>query len=159
MSGRETNDLESITESVLVASRALVAVAARSLAGVTDDVTLPQFRAMVILHSKGPQRPGTLAEALALHPSTITRLLGPLHTRRLIRRRTAPADRREVEVSLTRAGEQIVDEVTSRRRAEIAAIVGRIPRGKRAAVIRGLEAFAIAAGEAPEQAWSIGWSS
>ena len=38
------------------ASRALVGVAARSLAGVGEEVTLPQYRMLVLLCSRGPQR-------------------------------------------------------------------------------------------------------
>ena len=65
---------EEVVDAVLRASRVLVAVAVRSLAAVDHDVTLPQYRALVVLASRGPQRPSALAEALAVHPSTITRL-------------------------------------------------------------------------------------
>ena len=43
------------------ASRALVAVAARSLATVADDVTLPQYRVLIELASRGPLRLADLA--------------------------------------------------------------------------------------------------
>ena len=43
-----------LTDALLTASRALVAVAARSLAAVDDDVTLPQYRALVVLAVAGP---------------------------------------------------------------------------------------------------------
>ena len=65
---------DEVVDAVLRASRVLVAVAVRSLAEVDDDVTLPQYRALVVLASRGPQRPTELADALAVHPSTITRL-------------------------------------------------------------------------------------
>src|SRR4029077_10764902 len=65
---------EQVADAVLRASRVLVSVAARSLAGVDHDVPLPQYRALVVLASRGPQRPTELAEALAVHPSTVTRL-------------------------------------------------------------------------------------
>ena len=53
---------------MLRASRVLVAVAVRSLAAVDHDVTLPQYRALVVLASRGPQRPTELADALARPP-------------------------------------------------------------------------------------------
>jgi len=42
-------------DTVLAASRALVAVAARSLAAAGDEVTLPQYRALVVLAARGPR--------------------------------------------------------------------------------------------------------
>src|SRR4051794_17698243 len=71
---RTTHGLDAVTDAVLLASRVLVAVAARSLAEVTDDVTLPQFRALVVLASQGPQLIGSLAEQLDVNPSTASRL-------------------------------------------------------------------------------------
>ncbi len=50
--------LEGVVDGVLRASRALVAVAARSIASVDDTVTLPQFRTLVALAARGPQNVG-----------------------------------------------------------------------------------------------------
>ena len=46
---------DELVDTVLAASRALVAVAARSLAAAGDEVTLPQYRALVVLAAQGPQ--------------------------------------------------------------------------------------------------------
>ena len=46
-------DVTEIVDAVLRASRVLVAVAARSLVGVDREVTVPQFRALVVLASRG----------------------------------------------------------------------------------------------------------
>jgi hypothetical protein len=48
-------------DTALAASRALVAVAARSLAAAGDEVTLPQYRALVVLAAQGPQGTAELA--------------------------------------------------------------------------------------------------
>ena len=61
-------------DAVLRASRALVAVAARSIAQAGDSVTLPQYRALVALAARGPQRVTDLAEELGVHPSSATRM-------------------------------------------------------------------------------------
>jgi hypothetical protein len=53
-------------DAFLRASRVLVSIAARSLAGVTDKVTLPQYRALVVLAGRGPQNAGALAEILGV---------------------------------------------------------------------------------------------
>ncbi len=90
-----------VTDAVLLASRALVGVAARSLAEVEDEVTLPQFRALVVLASH-ERNLGELAEALDVHPSSATRLCTRLEAKGLITRRPATQSRRELLVSLTR---------------------------------------------------------
>lgn len=152
-----TDSSADLTDSLLVASRALVAVAARSLAGVDDLVTLPQYRALVVLASRGDRRVGDLAESLGVHRSSATRLCDRLVERKLIRRAVDSTNRREINISLTARGRSIVDRVTEVRRAEIAAIVRRIPSRLRDPAVAALVAFADAAGEPPSEAWVLGW--
>lgn len=153
-----TGSVDAVTEALLTASRALVAVAARSLATVDQQVTLPQFRALVVLASRGPQHVGELASALAIHPSTATRTCDRLVAKKLVRRALDPENRRETVVSLMKSGQALVDEVSAIRRAEIAAIVARIPLASRAPMVSALATFADAAGELPRKSWSLGWS-
>jgi len=63
----------------------------------------------------------------------------------------------EIADELTAAGAELVAEVSHRRRAEISTIIRRIPAADRPAVVGALRAFADAAGEVPEQDWSLGW--
>jgi DNA-binding MarR family transcriptional regulator len=151
--------VDEIADAVLLASRALVSVAARSLAVVENEVTLPQFRALVVLSSRGPVKSGELAEELSIHASTATRLCDRLQGKELVTRGPHPDNRREVLLTITEKGQRIVDDVTASRRREIAAIVRRMPQHLRAAMVPALQAFADAAGEVPEQAWSLGWRS
>jgi DNA-binding MarR family transcriptional regulator len=144
-------------DAVLGASRALVGVAARSLATVAEDVTLAQYRALVVLASRGSQRLADLALALAVEPSTATRMCDRLVRKGLVARRRSSGDRRTVRVSLTVAGATLIAEVTRGRRAEIARIMRRLPKAQRPVVLGALRAFADAAGEVPEQDWSLGW--
>jgi DNA-binding MarR family transcriptional regulator len=148
---------DELVDAVLGASRALVAVAARSLATVADDVTLAQYRVLIELASRGPLRLADLAGALRVDRSTATRMCDRLVRKRLITRRRLSEDRRGVRVSLTAAGAELVGDVRHRRRAEISTIIRRIPTADRPAVVGALRAFADAAGEVPEQDWSLGW--
>ena len=150
-------DHDELVDAVLGASRALVAVAARSLAMVAEDVTLAQYRVLVVLASRGPQRLADLADALMVDRSTATRMCDRLVRKRLVGRRRTSEDRRGVRISLSSAGGELVAEVTRRRRAEITAIVRRMPSSHRALVVEALQAFSTAAGEVPEQDWSLGW--
>lgn len=101
---------------------------------------------------------GALAEALAIHPSTATRMCDRLVAKRLVRRSPDPDNRRETVISLSDAGSELVDEVTAVRRREIAAIVARIPRDTRSPMVRALAAFAEAAGEPPPTTGTLGWA-
>ena len=150
------SDVDSVTESLLTASRALVAVAARSLAAIDESATLPQFRALVVLASRGPQLMGELADALSVHQSTATRLCDRLVVKGLIDRGNS-SNRREVKISLTSDGQRLVNDVSAVRRAEIEQIVSRIPVAMRASTVIGLNAFSDAAGEIPQPLWALGW--
>ena len=144
------DDVEAVTSAVLDASRLLVAVSARSLGAAAESVTLPQFRLLVMLASHGETKLVTLAESLAVNPSTALRMVDRLVATGLVSRRTNPTSRREVLLRLTDAGKQIVDEVTRRRREEIAAIVARMPPRDRTGLVSVLRAFADAGGDPPD---------
>ena len=150
-------DRSTVVEAVLGASRVLVAVAARSLADVAEEVTLPQYRALVVLGSRGPQRVASLAEALAVTPPTATRMCDRLVRKGLVTRRPSDEDRREVHLSISRAGRDLVTRVTARRRKEIASLLAGIPAEDQAAMVTIFGKLGQAAGEVPDQDWAAGW--
>ena len=152
------SDIE-LVDAFVAASRALVAVAARSLAGMGEDITLPQYRALVVLASRGPQRAADLAASLDVTPSTASRMIERLVRKRLVGRARTKEDRRTLRVYLTRSGRDIVAAVTDRRREEITRILGEMPDGGRVPLASALRAFAAAAGEVPEQDWALGWDA
>jgi len=138
---------DELVDTVLVASRALAAVAARSLAAAGDEVTLPQQRALVVLAARGPQGTAELAAELAVNPSTVTRMCDRLVRKGLVRRHRPACDRRLVRITLTMKGRDLVAEVTRRRRAELARLLGTLPSDQHEPVIAAFGAFAAAAGE------------
>ena len=146
-------------DAVVGASRALVAIAARSLGAAGEEVTLPQYRALVVLASRGPQRVVDLAGFLDVTASTATRMCDRLARKDLIRRQRLTSDRRSVRVSISPAGRELVASVTQRRRREVQAIVERMSPEQREQLVATLRMFAEAAGEVPEQDWSLGWGS
>ncbi|WP_406730659.1 MarR family winged helix-turn-helix transcriptional regulator [Streptomyces sp. NBC_01794] len=141
------DDVEAVTRAVLTASRLLVAVSARSLASVEDRVTLPQFRLLVVLSTRGAAKLVLLAEWLAVSPSTAMRMVDRLIAIGLVDRQTNPDNRRETVLQLTPEGMRIVEVVMNRRRQEIASIVERLAPEQRAALIAALTAFSEAGGE------------
>jgi DNA-binding MarR family transcriptional regulator len=146
-----------VVEALLSASRAMVALAARSLADLDAEVTLPQYRALVVLAARGPQRAADIAAELGVSPSTATRMCDRLVRKGLIRRARITGDRRVVRLTLTAAGRSLVAEVTRRRRADLARIVAAMPAKGNTALVRGLRSFTLATGELPEDEWWLGW--
>ena len=144
---------EAAVDAVLTASRSLVAVATLSLGAAAEETTIAQYRALVVLASRGPQRLTDLAGALDVTPSTAGRMGDRLVRKGLIRRHRARADRRVVLVSVTPAGRQVVDQATARRRELIAGILARLPASVQGEVAGALRAFAHAAGEVPDSLW------
>ena len=149
---------DEVTDAVLAASRLLVAIAARSLSAAGEHVTLVQYRALVVLGYGGPQRTTDLAAELEVNSSTATRLIDRLVRRKLVRRLMHPEDRRATQLEITDAGRAVVSAVTQRRRAEISRLLRKLPPESLRALVDSLDALRAAAGEAPEQSWTLGWT-
>ena len=150
-------ELEAAVRQLLVASRALVGVAARSLVDL-DHVTLPQFRALVVISSAAETTVSDLAAALDIHPTTATRLVDRLERKRLVRRSELAADRRVTRLHLTPGGHRLVRRATDRRTEQLAEIMGRMPRELWPKVTEALALFAAAAGE-PGDVDVFGWDA
>lgn len=151
---------DELVTALLTASRVLVGVSARSLAGVEDSVTLTQFRTLVVLHGHESLRLGALAERLGVNASTALRTVDRLIAAGMVRRRENENDRREVAIDLTPAGRTVVAEVTDRRRAAIEGIVAAMPVTRRRGLVKSLTAFADAADEpssSDDPASRLGW--
>ena len=120
---------DQLVDAVLSASRVLVAIAARSLADVGEEVTFTQYRSLVVLASRGPQGVAALADAVSVTPPTASRMCDRLVKKGLVTRRTDRRDRRQVRIALSPGGRRLVDTVTARRRLEIEQLVASIPDG------------------------------
>ena len=156
-SGLKASDVDALAQTFLLASRVLVGVAARSLAGRAEEITLPQFRALVVLAGRGAMRPVDLAEDLAVSSSTVTRLCDRLEAKGLLRRTREASDRRTVQLSLTEPARTLMEQVTKARLDEIGRILRAIPADERLAVVQAMEAFSRAAGEVPDQEEGTLW--
>jgi DNA-binding MarR family transcriptional regulator len=159
-SALDATDVDAVTDAVLTASRLLVAVSARSIAAAGDAITLPQFRLLVVLQTRGPLKHADLAEYLQVTPSTASRMVDRLVAVGMVDRQHSTVSRREIVLALTREGTKVVRQVTARRRKEIAKIVARMPDEARHGLVDVLAAFAEAGGEppasavAPEAVWT-----
>jgi DNA-binding MarR family transcriptional regulator len=136
-----------------------MAVTARSLGAVDVELTLVQFRALVVLRTAGSRNLGQMADALGIQSSSMSRLGDRLFAKGLIDRRPSPTDRREVALAVTLEGRRMVDRVLQRRRREIAKIVSDIPSSQRRVLIDALRRFSEAAGEGGAPEGSLGFAT
>jgi DNA-binding MarR family transcriptional regulator len=136
-----------ITDALLTASRLLVSISVRSISKLDDGITVAQFRTLVILSNQGPINLATLAGLLGVQPSATGRMVDRLVAAGLIDRLPHPTSRRELLAALTERGGDVVRRVTEHRRAEIAAIVQKMPPAERRGLVGALTAFTAAGGE------------
>jgi DNA-binding MarR family transcriptional regulator len=139
---------DAVVDALMRASRALVAVTARSLSSVNEEVTLAQFRTLMVLSTQGPQTVTALAENLDVHASTMTRMCTRLVTRGLVVRVPSSIDRREVVITLSTTGNALVEDVLDSRRAEFERIVQHLTDDQRRIICDALDVFATAAEDA-----------
>jgi DNA-binding MarR family transcriptional regulator len=127
---------------------------------VEDSLSVNQFRALVILASRGPLHSAALAQEMGLHPSNATRTCDRLVALGLLDRLENPADRRHLLLTLTRDGKSVVRSVTNRRRRAIRDILARMPNQDRGRLTTSLAVFTAASGEPEEQdLWTLGWAT
>lgn len=133
-------------EAVMEGTRAVGAVIAESMATAEDVVTMPQLR-VLILASNAPQNVTAIAEDLGVHPSNATRTCDRLVKAGLLDRRPDTTDRRQVILTLTPAGELLLDDVMSHRRKVVERILARMRPEHRSMLAESLTAFAEASAE------------
>lgn len=86
-------------------------------------LTMPQFRAMAYLYRKSGSALHKLADHLGITPATCSSLVDRLVKRGLVARRTNPANRREVVLTLTRGGVARVETARDAARRQIARVL------------------------------------
>lgn len=110
--------------------------------------------------SRGPQSVGAVAGHLSVHLSHATRTCDRLVASGLLGRTENPADRRRLRLELTASGRALVRSVMDHRRAQIEALLERVPAGERIALTPALRSLAAAGGETQERpAWLSGWTT
>lgn len=149
-------ELDEILDAVTAGSRVLVGIATRSLERSGADLTLSQCRALVTLTQRGPLSLVGLAEALAVNPSTATRMCDRLVAKELVSRERVAGG---VSLGPTPAGLKVVKAVTRVRREQLSRIVSRLGKDDQRELVRCMDAFRTAAGELGEGERALGWWS
>lgn len=93
----------------------------RLLSGLSQNLELGTLRLVrAVQRATTPPSIGDVAEALAIDPSTASRVVDGAVASGLLERGAAAEDRRRVQLHVTSEGESVLDEVTARRRALLA---------------------------------------
>jgi len=146
-------------EAVLEASRAMVAVVAHSLADAQAQITLPQWRALVVAERHGPLNMSAMAQWMGVHPSNATRACEGLVRSGLLDRREDPDDRRRQLLSLSRSGHEFVETLLEHRRRALAQVLERVPEARRKRLAAAMRDFAEAVGDAAVAPAAMPWIS
>jgi DNA-binding MarR family transcriptional regulator len=134
-----------VVDAVLAASRVFVAVASNALVDLSPEVTLPQFRALVLLEARGAMTVAELAAELGVAPSTASRMCDRLVTKKLVRRTVDRMDRRRMRLTLHVAGHELIAASTKRRKQQIARLIKAIPAAERVQLSAALRMLVAAA--------------
>lgn len=139
------------TEAMMKVSRTMTAIVARTLVEVSDEITVPQLRVLVLLDSRGPMNLRTIADHLDVNASNASRTCDQLVSFDKVARQQGKADGRNVELSLTPDGKRFVDDLMQSRRRLIDRVVARIDPADHTALADSLETFSAAVVSAPSE--------
>lgn len=134
---------------VVAASTIGLGIVIRTLAPALEQVTLQQYRVLVLLVTRGPMRAGDLATELGLLPSGTTRIVDRLVRDGFVEKHVSRTSGREVTVTALERSQALVAHVLDRRQAEFLAVLRRMSSEERTAVRRAAEAIVRVADTGP----------
>jgi DNA-binding MarR family transcriptional regulator len=94
-----------------------------------------QLAALATLERHGAMTPGELAEHEKVQPPSMTRVIAALADWDLVTRSPDPTDRRQVILSVTSSGRELVQQVRRRREAWLARRLAELTPQERAALL------------------------
>jgi DNA-binding MarR family transcriptional regulator len=126
-------------------SRELFTLSIRAMEASEVDLRPSGLRALLVLDELGTCTLGELADQLALSQSATSRMVDKLVLRKLVNRRTAAHDRRQVSLTATVAGRRATAHLVRRRQEAISAAMASMDEVSREQLRLGLRAFAVVA--------------
>jgi DNA-binding MarR family transcriptional regulator len=144
-------DREGQAEEILAGAQILLGISVRSLDSLENRVTMPQLRMLTVLHLGGAMNLSALADTVGISLSSASRLCDRLVSADLVHRRPSDRTRREVRLTLTAAGEDLLAAIDERRMAEIDRVLDSLPARRRGSIAAAFAEFARAATTVPEK--------
>jgi DNA-binding MarR family transcriptional regulator len=116
----------------IVVSRLARRIRAERAAEGLPELSDTQFAALAALVRHAPMTPGGLAAHEKVQPPSMTRAISVLEERGLVTRAPHPADRRQVALTATPAGQRLVEQVRRLREAWLATRLRELSAQERA---------------------------
>jgi DNA-binding MarR family transcriptional regulator len=132
---------EAAVEALMATSRVMTAIVARTLTGVEEVVSVPQFRVLVMLRYEGALNLKAIADGLGVNPSNASRACDKLVVAGLVNRTDAAHDRRNVSIELSPRGHELVDSLMRSRSDLLAQVVAEMRPEDRQQLVSSLGAF------------------
>lgn len=115
-------------------------------AAASGSVPPSQLRALFVIEANQGTNLRALGEVLGSRPSAVSRLCDRLEAVGLLCRKASAHSAREIELHLTRAGQDTLDQIRAFRRREVTDVLASMSPVQLAALADGLAAFEHAAG-------------
>lgn len=132
-------------DALMATTKVITAAVAHSLAAVDAQVSMPQLRVLVMLGTHGPMNLSSVADGLGVNASNASRTCDQLVGLGLLDRREHERDRRHVVLTMTPAGEELLETVMRHRRAVLQQVVDGMPPEDQDRLTTALECFLAAA--------------
>jgi DNA-binding MarR family transcriptional regulator len=140
-----TTTAHELADSLLAASRSLMAMAIRTVGEGAVPVTVVQHRVLLLLEESGTLSVNDVAARLGVDQSNASRHCTRLEQLGLVRRTTAAHDRRARDLALTPAGRRQVEAVRKARHRWAEEVLGQLSDDDARTAVRGFAVFAAAA--------------
>lgn len=105
----------------------------------SHKITGPQLGCLAAINEDGPLTTTTLAKAVYLSPSTIVGIVDRLEEKKLVIRQRGSKDRRQVQICLTEAGEQLLNRAPSALQDTLAEALKSLPELEQISITLSLE--------------------
>jgi DNA-binding MarR family transcriptional regulator len=90
------------------------------------DIAVPQFRALLFINRNPGSSLQSVAHHLGLTPPTVSKMVDGLVLDGLVRREPSPKDRRQVTLTLTLQGEEVLEKAHTGTQARLAEVLSHL---------------------------------
>jgi DNA-binding MarR family transcriptional regulator len=135
---------------------ALVALFEAAREQATTRLSASQLQALLVVEGDEGLNLGTLADRLGAILSSASRLCDRLVAAGMLDREPGPTDRREIRLTLTSAGQELLAGLRDDRRRRLDEVLTDMTPAGRDALLRGLREFARSARRAPSTLDDLG---
>ncbi len=102
-------------------------------------ITGPQLACLMAIKEEGSLNSGALAKKVYLSPSTVVGIVDRLEEKKLVNRTRSSTDRRQVLISITPQGEQLISEAPSLLQDTLAEALVELPEIEQVSITMALE--------------------